>query len=58
MDRDEAIRRLKQLEGQDLHKLAEHYGVTVTAGNGKVNKGWAGHVCELFRTSDKFCAES
>ncbi len=44
MERAEAVRRLKQLEGQDLHRLAEQYGVTVIAENGKVNKGWAGHV--------------
>ena len=42
MERAEAVRRLKQLEGQDLHRLAERYGVTVIAENGKVNKGWAG----------------
>jgi DNA mismatch repair protein MutH len=46
MHRDEAVRRLKQLEGQDLHALAGHYGVTVLSDRGYVNKGWAGHVCE------------
>lgn len=48
MERAEAVKRLKQLEGQDLHRIAEQYGVTVTAENGKVNKGWAGHVCERY----------
>jgi DNA mismatch repair protein MutH len=48
MERSEAVRRLKQLEGQDLHILAEQYDVTVTAPNGKMNKGWAGHVCERY----------
>ena len=48
MHRNEAIAKLKQLEGQDLHTLAKEYGVTVLSSNGKVNKGWAGHVCERF----------
>jgi len=48
MHRDEAVQKLKQLEGQDLHNLAQEYGVTVLSPNGKVNKGWAGHVCERF----------
>jgi DNA mismatch repair protein MutH len=48
MNRDEAVNRLKWLEGQDLHGLAKKYGVTVVSSGGKVNKGWAGHVCERF----------
>jgi len=36
------------LEGQNLHELAEKYGVTILSNKGKVNKGWAGHVCERF----------
>lgn len=48
MERSEAIRKLKELEGQDLHILAKQYGVTVALPTGKVNKGWAGHVCERF----------
>lgn len=48
MDRIEAVRRLKELKGQDLHSLANQYGVTVTLPTGNVNKGWAGHVCERF----------
>ena len=39
---------MKQLEGKDLHELAKEYGVTVLSVNGKVNKGWAGHVCERY----------
>jgi DNA mismatch repair protein MutH len=31
--------------GKNLHDLAKQYGVTVYS-NGKVNKGWAGHVFE------------
>ena len=46
MHRDEAVIKLKQLEGQDLHSLAKGFGVTVLSGEGRVNKGWAGHVCE------------
>ena len=46
MERNDAIKKLKQLEGKDLHELAKKYGVTVLSSNGKVNKGWAGHVCE------------
>jgi DNA mismatch repair protein MutH len=48
MHRDEAVRKLKELEGQDLHALAKKYEVTVLSSSGKVNKGWAGHVCERF----------
>lgn len=48
MERDEAVTRLKQLAGINLHELARQYEVTVRAENGKVNKGWAGHVCERF----------
>lgn len=48
MERQEALEKLKLLIGQDLHVLAERYQVTVCADNGKVNKGWAGHVCERY----------
>ena len=48
MHRREAVNRLKQLEGQNLHELAREYGVTVLSANGRVNKGWAGHVCERY----------
>ncbi len=47
MERSEAVLRLRQLEGQDLHQLANQYEVTIYQ-NGKVNKGWAGHVCERY----------
>jgi len=46
MRRNEAIAKLKELEGQDLHLLAKQHSVTVLSSKGKVNKGWAGHVCE------------
>ena len=48
MERNEAVKRLKELEGQDLHALARQYGITVELSPGRVNKGWAGHVCERF----------
>ena len=48
MERHDAIIKLKELEGRNLHELAVQYGITVLGANGKVNKGWAGHVCERF----------
>jgi hypothetical protein len=45
MEREEAIIKLKQLEGKDLHMAAAQYEVTVEK-DGKQNKGWVGHVCE------------
>lgn len=48
MERGEAIEKLKFLIGKDLHLLAQQYGITVQTASGKVNKGWAGHVCERY----------
>lgn len=48
MEREEAISKLQQLTGKNLHVLAEQYEVTVRTANGTVNKGWAGHVCERY----------
>jgi DNA mismatch repair protein MutH len=48
MHRDEVVRRLNKLEGRNLHELAKEYGVTIVSTSGKVNKGWAGHVCERY----------
>lgn len=45
MERKEAIEKLRELVGKELHELAKEYGVTIYRG-GKVNKGWAGHVFE------------
>lgn len=45
MERSEAVRKLKELEGQDLRSLADLYNVTVWK-DGRLNKGWAGHVIE------------
>jgi DNA mismatch repair protein MutH len=48
MEQIQAIARLNQLKGRDLHELAGEFCVTVISSNGKVNKGWAGHVCERY----------
>lgn len=48
MERTDAIEKLKTLVGKDLHQLAHEYEVTVIGTSGKVNKGWAGHVCERY----------
>jgi DNA mismatch repair protein MutH len=47
MERKEAIQKLKRLEGENLRRLAQRYKVTVWK-NGKLNKGWAGHVIERY----------
>lgn len=47
MERHEAIERLRKLEGVDLVGLASRFGVTMWK-NGKLNKGWAGHVIERY----------
>jgi len=47
MERKEAIKKLQHLIGKELHELANEFGVTIYR-NGRVNKGWAGHVLERF----------
>lgn len=47
MEREEAVRRLRKLEGRDLRALADEYGITVWKGI-KLNKGWAGHTIERY----------
>ena len=47
MERKEAIKELKKLVGKELHELAHEYNVTIYR-NGRVNKGWAGHVFERY----------
>lgn len=47
MERNDALIKLKGLEGQDLRRLADLYEVTVWK-EGKLNKGWAGHVIERY----------
>lgn len=47
MKRKAAIRRIQEIVGREhnLHDLATRYGIPVRR-NGRVNKGWAGHVLE------------
>ena len=47
MERVEAVEKLKLLVGKELHELAKEYDVTIYK-NGRVNKGWAGHVFERY----------
>jgi len=46
MESKEALKRLNELVGRDVHGLAATYGVQVRNASGNVNKGWAGHVFE------------
>ncbi len=47
MNREDALSQLKGLIGKDLVLLAHRFGVTVWK-DGKLNKGWAGHVIERY----------
>lgn len=47
MERKDAIKKLKMLEGRDLVSLASQYEVTIWKGD-KKNKGWAGHILERY----------
>ena len=47
MERHEAVDRLMDLKGKDLHQIAHYHGVTVTR-DGRINKGWAGHTIERY----------
>lgn len=57
MERKEAINRLTRLAGRELHDLAREYGVAVRR-DGKVNKGWAGHVFERYLGLPRNSAQS
>lgn len=48
LEREDAVARLKKLEGRDLVTLAHEYNVTIWKENNKKNKGWAGHVLERY----------
>lgn len=48
MDRNEALRRLSNIEGEDLCQLAKDYDIPIFKENGNKNKGWAGHVIERY----------
>ena len=47
MERTEAVTKLNNLLGKELHDLAKKFNIEVYK-NGKVNKGWAGHVFERY----------
>jgi DNA mismatch repair protein MutH len=47
VEREEAVARLRKLEGQDLARVAKKFGITVWK-VGKINKGWAGHTIERY----------
>jgi len=47
VERQEAMKRISKLIGQDLRKLADKCEMTVFI-NGKKNKGWAGHTIERY----------
>jgi hypothetical protein len=47
MDRDHAVSRRKELEGQDPIPVAAEYRAAIWRGDRK-NKGWAGHVIERY----------
>lgn len=47
MERQEALKNISKLIGQDLRQLADRLGVTVRK-NDRPNKGWAGHVIERY----------
>lgn len=48
MDREEALPKLRELKGIELHDLARKYEVTYRSASGRVNKGWAGHTVERY----------
>ncbi len=48
MERSEAVAKLKQLAGTDLVVLAKKYPDVTLWLNGKINKGWAGHLIERY----------
>lgn len=48
LTREEAMRKLKQLEGQDLRQLADTYGITIFKEDAGFNKGWAGLTIERY----------
>lgn len=48
MERLEAKAKISQLIGTDLRPLADKLQVTVKKEDGKINKGWAGHVIERY----------
>jgi len=52
-----AIKNLKKYIGQDLSKLAEQFGITVSK-DGKLNKGWKGLVLERLAGLSSNCKQA
>jgi len=48
MERSEAKAKISELIGEDLRSMADKFEVTVRKKDGKINKGWAGHVIERY----------
>ncbi len=46
MDQQQALQKLRELEGRDLRPLADIHGVTVWTLRNTLNKGWVGHTVE------------
>jgi DNA mismatch repair protein MutH len=46
MERRDAIPLLEQLVGKEIHALAQEYDVFYRYPDGRLSKGYAGHVCE------------
>jgi len=58
MEREKAKNIIEEIVGKDLRALADKLGVTVVANNGKINKGWAGHVMEAYLGLKMNCSQS
>ena len=48
LTREQAMQKLRLLEGHDLRQMADAYGITVFKEDAGFNKGWAGHVIERY----------
>ena len=56
MNRDEATKKLQEIIGKDLVKIAAECGVTLFK-DGKKNKGWVGHVVECHLGLPRNCLQ-
>ena len=48
LTREQAMEKLRLLQGHDLRQMADAYGITVFKDDAGFNKGWAGHVIEHY----------
>ena len=48
LTREQAMEKLRLLQGHDLRQMADEYGITVFKEDAGFNKGWAGHVIEHY----------